>query len=58
VIALTLVWELGEYLGDRLFDTALQPSKRDSAEDILFGTFGGMVGITFGGGVALLRRGS
>ncbi len=56
VIVLTLVWELGEYAGDRLLDTALQPSTRDSAEDILFGTAGGLAGIAFGGGVALLRR--
>ena len=27
VIVLTLVWELGEYAGDWLLDTALQPSK-------------------------------
>ncbi len=57
VIALTLVWELGEYVGDRLFDTALQPSKRDSAEDILFGTAGGLAGITLAGAVAFWRRG-
>lgn len=46
VIALTLVWELGEYVGDRLLDTALQPSKHDSAEDVAIGTAGGLVGIT------------
>jgi hypothetical protein len=46
VVALTLVWELGEYIGDRLLDTSLQPSKRDSAEDIAIGTVGGLVGIT------------
>jgi hypothetical protein len=57
VIVLTLIWELGEYVGDRLFDTALIPRKRDSAEDILFGTFGGLVGITFGGVIAFWRRG-
>jgi hypothetical protein len=56
VIALTLVWELGEYAGDRLLDTALIPSKRNSAEDILFGTIGGLVGITFAGVVAFWRR--
>lgn len=56
VIALAFVWELGEYVGDRLLDTALQPSKRDSAEDILFGTAGGLAGITFGSIVALWRR--
>jgi hypothetical protein len=57
VIFLTLVWELGEYAGDRVFDTALIPSNRDSAEDILFGTFGGLVGITFASVVASWRRG-
>jgi hypothetical protein len=56
VIVLTLVWELGEYAGDRLFDTALVPNKRDSAEDILFGTAGGLVGITFASVAALWRR--
>lgn len=57
VIVLTLVWELGEYAGDLLLDTTLDPSKRDSAEDILFGTAGGLLGITFGGVVAFWRRG-
>lgn len=57
VIVLTLVWELGEYAGDRLFDTALIPDKGDSAEDILFGTVGGLVGITFAGVGAWWRRG-
>jgi hypothetical protein len=56
VIVLTVVWEVGEYAGDRLFDTALIPSKADSAEDILFGTAGGLVGITFAGVVAFWRR--
>jgi hypothetical protein len=46
VIALTVVWELGEYVGDRLLDTSLQPSKRDSAEDIAVGTAAGLLGIT------------
>ena len=39
-----MVWELGEYLGDRVLDTALIPSKRDSAVDISFGTLGGAFG--------------
>jgi hypothetical protein len=43
VFGLTILWELGEYLGDRAFDTSLVPSKRDSAIDIAFGTFGGCV---------------
>jgi hypothetical protein len=56
VIALTLVWELGEYAGDRLFGTALNPSLRNSAEDVLFGTAGGLVGITFASVVTFWRR--
>ena len=56
VIVLTLVWELGEYAGDRLFGTALNPNKRESAEDILFGTAGGLVGITFASLVAFWQR--
>lgn len=57
VLVLTLVWEFGEYVGDRLFDTALQPRTRDSAEDILFGVAGGVLGVVFAGFVALWRRG-
>jgi hypothetical protein len=56
VIVLTLVWEFGEYAGDRLFDTALVPRTRDSVEDILFGTAGGVVGITVAGIAAIWRR--
>ena len=57
VLVLALVWELGEYAGDRLFDTALIPNKRDSAEDILFGTAGGLVGITVASVAGYWRRG-
>jgi hypothetical protein len=57
VIALTLVWELGEYAGDQLLGTSLRPSTRDSAEDIFIGTAGGLFGISFGGMLALWRRG-
>jgi len=56
VIALTLVWELGEYVGDRLFDTALEPRWRDSAMDIFFGTAGGIAGIAFASLALSLRR--
>ena len=42
VFGLTVLWELGEYLGDRAFNTALIPSRRDSALDITFGTLGGV----------------
>jgi len=45
VFGLTVLWELGELLGDRAFDTALIPNKRDSAFDIAFGTLGGAVGV-------------
>lgn len=41
VFGLTVLWELGEYVGDRVLDTGLIPAWRDSAEDILFGSFGG-----------------
>jgi hypothetical protein len=45
VCTLTVVWELGEYLGDRTFETALVPSRLDSALDIFFGSLGGAIGI-------------
>ena len=58
VFLLTLVWELGEYAGDQLFGTSLIPSTTDSAEDILLGTLGGLVGITFARvGAVWWRRG-
>ena len=41
VVGVTLCWELGELAGDRVLDTALIPSARNSAEDIFFGTLGG-----------------
>jgi hypothetical protein len=55
VCTLTVVWELGEYVGDRTFETALIPSRLDSAVDIFFGSLGGAIGM----GVAwlLLLRG-
>ena len=45
VCTLTVVWELGEYLGDRPFETALVPNRRDSAFDIFFGSLGAAIGI-------------
>ena len=45
VCTLTVVWELGEYLGDRTFETSLVPNRRDSAFDIFFGSLGGAIGI-------------
>jgi hypothetical protein len=41
VFGLTVLWELGEYMGDRVLGTSLRPDKTDSAFDIFFGTFGG-----------------
>jgi len=45
ILALTVIWEIGELVGDEIFDTALIPKASDSAEDILFGCFGGIAGI-------------
>ena len=47
VFALTVLWELGEYFGDRMLTTGLIPNKRDSAVDILLGSFGGALGVGF-----------
>ena len=41
VFGLTVLWELGEYMGDTVLGTSLRPDKTDSAFDIFFGTFGG-----------------
>ncbi len=41
VFSVTILWELGEYLGDRAVGTALQPNKTDSSLDIFFGSVGG-----------------
>ena len=41
VFGLTILWEIVELVGDRVLDTFLIPRKRDSAEDIFFGTLGG-----------------
>ena len=54
VCALTFVWELGEYLGDRVFETALIPSWVDSAVDIFSGSLGGVIGMAVAW--LLLRR--
>jgi hypothetical protein len=53
VFGLTVLWELGEYLGDRALTTGLIPSRRDSAIDIFFGTLGGVAAV---GLAALLPR--
>lgn len=41
VFGITILWELGEYLGDRTLGTALAPNRFDSAFDIFFGAVGG-----------------
>ena len=45
VFGLTVLWEIGEVVGDRLLTTSLVPSARDSAEDIFFGVAGGSVAV-------------
>ena len=45
ILALVFAWELGEWIGDRALETALIPSKRDSALDIFLGSAGGAVAI-------------
>ena len=41
---------------DRLLDTALRVNRRDSADDILFGTVGGLLGIALAGAASFRRR--
>lgn len=45
VVLIAVLWELGEYVGDRALDTGLIPNKRDSAVDIAFGACGGAIGV-------------
>jgi len=45
VLSLTVLWEIGELVGDQVLSTGLIPSWGDSAEDIFFGAFGGGVAI-------------
>lgn len=56
VFVITLAWEVGEYTTDRLLDTALRVNRRDSADDILFGTVGGLLGIALAGAASFRRR--
>jgi hypothetical protein len=55
VFGLTVLWELGEYLGDRALGTALIPSVRDSVVDIVFGTVGGAAAVLLAGVLAPAR---
>jgi hypothetical protein len=55
VCTLTVVWELGEYVGDRTFETALIPNRLDSATDIFFGSLGGAIGMGVAWLLPLLR---
>lgn len=50
VVALTLLWEIGELVGDTVLGTALRPDASDSALDIVLGSIGG----AFSVGVAVL----
>jgi hypothetical protein len=45
IIGLTVLWEVGELLGDAVLDTALIPNARDSALDICFGILGGATAV-------------
>ena len=56
VVAVTVLWEIGEFAGDRLLTTGLQPNKTDSALDIFFGTFGGATTVALASLLAPRRR--
>jgi hypothetical protein len=56
VVALTFVWELGEFAGDELLGTSLRPSMGDSLQDILLGSLGGLVGVGLASLIASWRR--
>jgi hypothetical protein len=45
VLAVGVVWELVELAADRAFTTDLNPSLRDSINDVTFGVLGGVVGM-------------
>jgi hypothetical protein len=57
VFALTVVWEAGEYFGDLLLTTALDPNRIDSAVDIFFGSVGSTMGLALAALVAPPRKG-
>jgi hypothetical protein len=56
VFGLTVLWELGEWAGDRVLTTALIPNKVDSAVDVLFGSVGGVFAVALAWLLAPLRR--
>ncbi len=56
VLALTMTWELAEWVGDRVLDTALIPNRQDSAYDIFFGCLGGAAGIAGARLLAVIDR--
>jgi len=43
VFSVTLLWEVGEFAGDRILTTSLQADKSDSVLDVLVGTFSGAI---------------
>ena len=57
VFAITVLWEIGEFAGDRLLTTSLQASETDSALDIFLGTFGGAAAVALGWLLAPRPRG-
>jgi hypothetical protein len=52
VVGIGVLWELGELVGDQLFDTSLIPKLTDSAADISFGAVGGAIGLALGAAVS------
>jgi hypothetical protein len=56
VFGLTLLWELGEYVGDRVLGTSLDPNRLDSALDVFFGSLGGAGAVAFAWLLARPRR--
>lgn len=57
VFGVTVLWEIAEIGADRLLDTALVPSARDSALDIFFGSLGGGAAVLLASLLAPLRPG-
>jgi hypothetical protein len=56
VFGLTLLWEVGEYVGDRVLTTSLDPYLRDSVLDIFFGSLGGTAAVGLAWLLARPRR--
>ncbi len=42
-----VIWEIGEFIIDLIFETNLQPHLRDTVYDLLFNVFGGVIALRF-----------